>query len=237
MAPDRVKEIIRDELKGGWAVEDGDVWTSVTNINFVVKELDKYDPGFNTPEGMVGRVDYPKNNIVHNGDTITLYVQPKFAPYYVHHEQAEKLLLQMINEYRASLGIHPYLSPYTYYDRDNPGLGDRIRNKARNIAKEQVKLRDCAHEGGQIGAYFGGGGDGAPSPMTEQEIAEHLFWQWRNSSGHNWTLTLSDGDEWVAVGLCEIWEYVEFDYRGITGIFGHSSVLIEQLPSGVTLPY
>ena len=39
MAPDRVKEIIRDELKGGWAVEDGDVWTSVTNINFVVKEL------------------------------------------------------------------------------------------------------------------------------------------------------------------------------------------------------
>ena len=143
----------------------------------------------------------------------------------------------MINDYRKDLGIHPYLSPFKYYTTDYTNLGSETQAKARRVAKEQAKAHDCSHEGNQIGAYFGGGGDGGPIPMSEQRIAEELFWQWRNSPGHDWTLTLNDGDDWVYVGLCEIWEYVELDFRGVTGIFGMTSFRKDYLPEGVTLPY
>lgn len=158
------------------------------------------------------------------------YVEPVWAE---PRERADiaQLLMAKVNNYRASKGIRKIENPYIYYNVANPGLGDRLNERGRRVAKRCCMEYSANHEGGQIGTgIYGSGGK-----LSAEDAAQTLFNSWYNSPSHNANmLDVGAGPSIeIHVGVMTVVEW--YDGRGYQycAIMTVSDVGLPELPDGL----
>jgi len=163
-------------------------------------------------------------------DLSASYVEPVWAE---PRERADiaQLLMAKVNNYRASKGIRKIENPYIYYNVANPGLGDRLNERGRRVAKRCCMEYSANHEGGQIGTgIYGSGGK-----LSAEDAAQTLFNSWYNSPSHNANmLDVGAGPSIeIHVGVMTVVEW--YDGRGYQycAIMTVSDVGLPELPDGL----
>lgn len=163
-------------------------------------------------------------------DLSASYVEPVWAEPRERTDIAQ-LLMAKVNNYRASKGIRKIENPYIYYNVANPGLGDRLNERGRRVAKRCCMEYSANHEGGQIGTgIYGSGGR-----LSAEDAAQTLFNSWYNSPSHNANmLDVGAGPSIeIHVGVMTVVEW--YDGRGYQycAIMTVSDVGLPELPDGL----
>lgn len=168
------------------------------------------------------------------------YVEPKWDEPR-ERKDLEEILMAKVNAYRESKGIRRVENPYIYYEVNNPfdssasagsKLGDYLTNGGLRVAKEQCLKQDAQHLGYQIGTgWYGPAIDKKQGGLTNEQLCEKLFQQWKSSPGHN--ANMLDYDTLgldIYVGTMTVVEYYDGASWGYCAIMGHALVAREYLP-------
>ena len=137
-------------------------------------------------------------------------------------------LMALVNNYRAQNGIRKYESPYVYFDVNNPGLGNRMKEKGVRVAKKCCMEGTANHESGQIGTGIYGS---YTSPANATEIAQRLFENWKSSPLHNGDMLFNhESIDCVDVGLMTVVEWYDGSRYQYCAIMSISDVYKGNLP-------
>ena len=173
------------------------------------------------------------------------YVEPKWAEPR-ERKDLEEILMAKVNAYRESKGIRKLEDPCVYYEVESKmpadylaggtpasGLGSYLYNKGLRVAKRECLREDARHEGSQIGTgWYGPAIKEKQGGLTNEQLCEKLFQQWKNSSGHNENmLDARDGE--IMTAVMTVVEYYNGSYWGYCAIMSVYSVKEEWLPDGL----
>lgn len=158
------------------------------------------------------------------------YVEGKWAEPRERKDIADALMA-FVNNYRAQNGIRQYESPYVYFDVNNPGLGNRMKEKGVRVAKKCCMEGTANHESGQIGTGIYGS---YTSPANATEIAQRLFENWKSSPLHNGDMLFNhESIDCVDVGLMTVVEWYDGSRYQYCAIMSISDVYKGNLPDGL----
>lgn len=139
----------------------------------------------------------------------------------------EEILMAKVNAYRESMGIPKFESPFVYYDEFEPNAGANMTAEGLSVAKEQCLKQDARHNGRQIGTgWYGSAIREKQGGLTNEQLCEKLFQQWKNSPGHNANMldnNIEDGYR-IVVAIMTVVEY----YDGYS--YGYCAILTYNWP-------
>lgn len=174
------------------------------------------------------------------------YVEPKWDEPR-ERKDLEEILMAKVNAYRESKGIRKLENPYVYYEVESKmpadylaggtpasGLGSYLYNKGLRVAKRECLKEDAHHEGSQIGTgWYGPAIDKKQGGLTNEQLCEKLFQQWKSSPGHNANMLDTGIDGEIMTAVMTVVEYYNGSYWGYCAIMSVYPVKAEWLPDGL----
>lgn len=139
----------------------------------------------------------------------------------------EEILMAKVNAYRESMGVPKFESPFVYFDEFEPNAGANMTAEGLAVAKEQCLKQDARHNTRQIGTgWYGSAIRQKQGGLTNEQLCEKLFQQWKNSPGHNANMldnNTQDGYR-IVVAVMTVVEY----YDGYS--YGYCAILTYNWP-------
>ena len=139
----------------------------------------------------------------------------------------EEILMAKVNAYRESMGVPKFESPFVYFDEFEPNAGANMTAEGLSVAKEQCLKQDARHNTRQIGTgWYGSAIRQKQGGLTNEQLCEKLFQQWKNSPGHNANMldnNTQDGYR-IVVAVMTVVEY----YDGYS--YGYCAILTYNWP-------
>ena len=143
----------------------------------------------------------------------------------------EEILMAKVNAYRESMGVPKFESPFVYFDEFEPNAGANMTAEGLSVAKEQCLKQDAQHNGRQIGTgWYGSAIRQKQGGLTNEQLCEKLFQQWKNSPGHNANMLdnrTEDGYR-IMVAVMTVVEYYDGYSYGYCAIMTHNRPIVSK---------